>query len=74
MNRPSRDYREHLRGALHLFASKEELDCILMGKAKRVSYLSMDDLEAAYELVMHIDPREPAQRLDYHTVRWSAPV
>ena len=58
MTTPSEEYRSKLRGAVRMFSSEAEEKAMTLGKT--VSSLTMDDLEAAFELVMGSDPRRCA--------------
>src|SRR5215510_4415474 len=51
---PSRRYRDGLREAVRLFASRDDIEA-LVGH-RRVSLLLLDDLEALCELAALIDP------------------
>lgn len=53
---PSRKYRNNMRAAIRLFSSHEDETMLA---PDGVGYLSMSDLEAAYELVMGYKAKPP---------------
>jgi hypothetical protein len=54
---PSREYRTYLRD-VRMFLRPEHED-MLMGD--QINNMTMTDLEALFEIVMEVKPREPAQ-------------
>jgi len=63
---PCREYRDAMRYALHVITDPQQL-AMLIGD-KKISDLTMDELEAAYELLMSANPRVHASA-EYRSIR-----